>query len=66
MFILRHNGKYVSHHDTEGEALAKLQRIQPHSWEYAFQHGGWTVKEETVVSICLICQKAHIEQAPCE
>lgn len=66
MFVLRHDGKYVSHHDTEGKALGELLNLQPHSSDYAFRYGGWTLKQETVVSICLLCQKAHLKETTCK
>ena len=66
MFVVRKDGKYVSHHDTEIQALMKLQEIQPMSSDYAFRYGGYVIKEETAVSICLLCQKAHLEEAQCQ
>lgn len=51
MFVLRKDGKYVSHHDTENEALTKLHEIQGQSWDYAFQFGGYTLKNEKVLSV---------------
>lgn len=66
MFVLRKDGKYVSQHDTKSEALTNLHRIQPQSWDYATTYGGYSLKEETVVSICINCQRAHQKGATCQ
>jgi hypothetical protein len=57
MFIIRKDDKYVSQHDTETQALTELHTIQPYSWDYATQYGGYTIKEEKVVSIDPITHK---------
>jgi hypothetical protein len=51
MFVIRKDGKYVSHHDTEMEALRQLQQVQPHSWDYAFKFAGYTLKQEKIAHI---------------
>jgi len=61
MFVLRKDGKYVSHHDTEMQALEYLQKIQPHSWDYAFQFGGYSLKNEQVYSVNPLTHKAELK-----
>ena len=61
MFVLRKDSKYVSHHNTELEALQELHRIQPMSHDYAFRFGGYTLKQEKVVSIDPISHKAVVK-----
>jgi hypothetical protein len=51
MFVLRKDGRYVSHHDTEMQALEELQRIQPQSWDYAFRYGGYKLSQEKITKI---------------
>jgi hypothetical protein len=62
MFVLRKDSKYVSHHDTELEALQELHRIQGMSHDYAFRFGGYTLKKEKVVSINPLSHKAEIKE----
>jgi hypothetical protein len=61
VFVLRKDSKYVSHHNTELEALQELHRIQPMSHDYAFRFGGYTLKQEKVVSIDPISHKAVVK-----
>jgi hypothetical protein len=61
MFVLRKDSKYISHHNTELEALQELHRIQPMSHDYAFRFGGYTLKQEKVVSIDPISHKAVVK-----
>jgi hypothetical protein len=62
MFVLRKDGKYLSHHNTELEALQQLHRIQGMSHDYAFRFGGYTLKNEKVVAINPITHKAEIKE----
>jgi hypothetical protein len=61
MFILRKDGKFLSQHKTESEALTELQRIQSFSFDYAFKFGGYTLKDEKVVSIDPLSHKAVLK-----
>jgi hypothetical protein len=62
MFVLRKDGKYLSHHNTEFEALQQLHRIQGMSHDYAFRFGGYTLKNEKVVAINTITHKAEVKE----
>ena len=66
MWVLRKDKKFVSQHDTESEALQNLQRIQGMSFDYAFKHGGYSLTQEAVVAICLLCESAHPKELICQ
>lgn len=50
MYILRRDGKFISQHDEDYEAIDALLRIQPQSTDYAFKYGGYSVTKENVIS----------------
>jgi hypothetical protein len=62
VYVLRKDSKYISHHDTELDALQELHRIQPMSHDYAFRFGGYTLKREKVVSIDPLSHKAVLKE----
>jgi hypothetical protein len=61
MFILRKEGKFLSAHKKESDAFIELQRIQSFSFDYAFKFGGYTLKEEKIVSIDPLTHKAVLK-----
>jgi hypothetical protein len=59
MYILRRDGKFISQHEEDHEAIDALLRIQPQSSDYAFKYGGYSVTKEKVISIDPITHKAR-------
>jgi len=43
-------GRFKNCFISEGDALKYLQRIQPHSYEFATRVEGWKIKKEAIIA----------------